>query len=98
MAKVLRLHKQGDNTINDWGNSAKYSNQVIDQIVDPNGQSPSREITSIPSPFARMDLVKSAFKIVADSRDLEGDTIYHKMVSDSLDVGQIFLILINSRT
>ncbi|MBF6597959.1 MAG: hypothetical protein ITF98_07005 [Fermentimonas sp.] len=90
MAKVLRLHKQGDNTINDWGNSAKYSNQVIDQIVDPNGQSPSREITSIPSPFARMDLVKSAFKVVVESPSLEGNTIYHKMVSDSLDVGQIF--------
>lgn len=90
MAKVLRLHKQGDNTITDWSNSSKYSKQVIDQIEDPNGQSPSKEITSIPTPFARMDLVKSAFKIVAESGNLEGSTIYHKMVSDSLDVGQIF--------
>ena len=75
MAKVLRLHKQGDNTITDWSNSSKYSKQVIDQIEDPNGQSPSKEITSIPTPFARMDLVKSAFKIVAESGNLEGSTI-----------------------
>lgn len=90
MAKVFRLHTDGNNTINGWGNSAKYSTNVINQISDPDGSSPSKEITSIPSPFARMDLVKNAFKIVADSGNLEGTTIHHKMVSDSLDVGQIF--------
>lgn len=90
MAKVFRLHTEGKDTIRGWGDSSKYSSNVIYQIQDPNGGSAAREITSIPSPFARMDLVKNAFKIVADSGNLEGDTIYHKMVSDSLDVGQIF--------
>lgn len=36
-----------------------------------------------------MDLVKRAFKIVAEG-SLEGKTAYHKLVSDCLDVGQIF--------
>lgn len=90
MAKVFRLHAQGANTIQDWGTSTKYSTNAISQIADPNGASASKEITSIPSPFARMDLVKTAFKEVVDSGNLDGATIYHKMVSDSLDVGQLF--------
>lgn len=90
MSKVLRLHNIGVDTLEDWQESQKYGSSVINQIDDPNGASSKREITSIPSPFARIDLVKSAFKFVADSRDLNGDTIFHKMVSDSLDVAEIF--------
>ncbi|MGN0187830.1 MAG: cell division protein FtsA [Paludibacteraceae bacterium] len=84
------------NTIEGWQNSSKYSTQAIDQIKDPNGASAKKQITSIPSPFARIDLVKTAFKTVADKdnqgnyNNLDGDTIFHKMVSDSLDVAQIF--------
>ena len=59
------------------------------------------EITSIPSPFARIELVKEAFgKIIPGTLNqmsvddvkslLSGNTIYHKMVSDTLDVAQIF--------
>jgi len=90
MAKIFRLHTQGVNTLTDWGSSTKYSTNVINQIVDPNGASASKEITSIPSPFARMDLVKNAFKEVANNKILDGNTIYHKLVSDCFDVGQIF--------
>ena len=88
MSKVFRIHK-GDDKISGWQQSAPYSTNVIDQITDPNGATPRNEITSIPSPFARIDLVKNAFKKVVQS-GLDGDTIYHKMVSDSLDVGEIF--------
>jgi hypothetical protein len=89
------LHTQGTNTFEDWGGGVtnKYGTNVIEQINDPNGDTAAREITSIPSPFARMDLVKTAFKKVVDlglGQTLDGDTIYHKMVSDCLDVGQIF--------
>lgn len=96
MAYVFRLNTEGTNTITGWGNSSKYGSQVIDQIKDPNGASASREITSIPSPFARIDLVKTAFKMVSQKdkngkyHNITGSTIYHKMVSDSLDVAQIF--------
>ena len=90
MSKVLRLHTSGVDTLQDWQQCAVYGSDVIQQIQDPNGATAKHEITSIPSPFARIDLVKSAFKLVASSRDLDGQTIYHKMVSDSLDVGELF--------
>ena len=89
MAKVFRLHTGATNTISGWGDSVKIGSTAIDKIQDPSGATNKREITSIPSPFARMDLIKNAFKIVSDSA-LDGDTIYHKLVSDALDVGQIF--------
>lgn len=92
MAKVFRLYK-GNNNIQDWGNSVSYGSNAINQIEDPNAASVKKEITSIPSPFARIDLVKNAYKEVCESGDLHGDTIYHKMVSDSLDVAQIFFNL-----
>lgn len=88
MSKVFRLH-QDNNTLLDWQKSQPYSTNVINQIADPNGATAKNEITSIPSPFARIDLVKNAFKEV-NILGLDGNTIYHKMVSDSLDVGQIF--------
>ena len=97
MSYIFRLHNEGIDTLNDWGGSFKYSSNVIEQIHDPNGESSTREITSIPSPFARIDLVKTAFKKVVEmskkstrSITLEGKTIHHKMVSDCLDVGQLF--------
>lgn len=89
MGYIFRLHKSGDNTITDWGNSQKYGSAIIEQMQDPNGETLKKEITSIPSPFARIDLVKTAFKKVAE-QGVEGKTIYHKMVSDALDVAQIF--------
>jgi hypothetical protein len=89
MAKIFRIHKGASNTISDWGDSVKIGTKAIDSIPDPVGATSKKEITSIPSPFARMDLVKRAFKYVAD-HGLAGGTAYHKLVSDSLDVGQIF--------
>lgn len=89
MAKVFRLHTGAADTISNWDSSVKIGTKAIDSIPDPIGANDKYEITSIPSPFARMDLVKRAFKIVAES-GLEGKTIYHKLVSDCLDVGQIF--------
>lgn len=96
MAHVFRLQKEGKNTIAGWQTSSKYSTQAIEQIKDPNGASAKKQITSIPSPFARIDLVKTAFKTVAEKdnhgayNNVKGDSIFHKMVSDTLDVAQIF--------
>ena len=88
MAKVFRYHPGGD--LSHWQISSPYNKNVIDFIQDPDGLKPNKEITSIPSPFARIDLVRTAFKHVADSKQLEGNTIFHKMISDSLDVAQVF--------
>lgn len=87
MAYVFRFHN-GKN-IKGWEVSNPLNEVAVKAIEDPNGADSSREITSIPSPFARIDLVKTAFKEVVDM-GVTGSTIYHKMVSDALDVGQIF--------
>ena len=92
MAKVFRLYN-GNNNIQHWGNSVSYGSNAIGQIEDPNAASVKKEITSIPSPFARIDLVKTAYNEVVKSGELHGDTLFHKMVSDSLDVAQIFFNL-----
>lgn len=89
MPKVFRLHA-GDETLRSWGKSSAYGNTAIQGIQDPNGATSRKEITSIPSPFMRMDLVKTAFKLVSDSKNLDGDSIHHKLISDCFDVGEIF--------
>ena len=97
MSKVFRLYKEGTTTYHGWNESPAfpYNSTARDTIEDPDGASAKNEITSIPSPFARIDLIKTAFREVCrraskDIRELDGNTIFHKMVSDSLDVGEIF--------
>lgn len=98
MSKIFRLYKDGTNTYQDWNNSPAfpYNSTSRDTIEDPDGASARHEITSIPSPFARIDLVKNAFKEVCKvdknthKVDLDGKSIFHKMVSDTLDVAEIF--------
>lgn len=89
MAKVLRLHNSGSDTIMGWSTSNQYNATIINSITDPAGATPTKEITSIPSPFARMDLVKAALTYV-NQNGLDGETIHHKMVSHALDIAQIF--------
>ena len=66
MSKIFRLYKEGSDTYQDWNESPAfpYSSNALDTIDDPDGASARNEITSIPSPFARIDLVKRAFKEV----------------------------------
>lgn len=97
MSKIFRLYKEGTTTYEGWNESPAfpYTSTARDTIEDPDGASAKNEITSIPSPFARIDLVKTAFKEVCrlankNIKNLDGKTIFHKMVSDSLDVGEIF--------
>ena len=105
MGHLFRINPQGvnstDSVIVDWSSSAAtpYDNATVAKISD--STTTQKEITSIPSPFARIELVKEAFGKVAGrsitgltldevKKRLHGNSIYHKMVSDSLDVGQIF--------
>jgi len=101
MSKVFRLYNiQGNPNIADWQESTVYGTQAISEITDPDGADAKKEITSIPSPFARIDLVKTAFREVVNMANkkpgekgyaaFDSKTIYHKMVSDTLDVAQIF--------
>lgn len=90
--KYFRFH-QGVNG-DDWFVVEHYGDKEIEDIKDPSGGHANKQITSIPSPFARIDLIKSAFKEVVKKVNgalvLEGCTIYHRMVSETLDVAQIF--------
>ena len=94
MGKVFRLYdggKDGDG----WFDIEPYGSDVVAKIPDPSGL--VNKVTSIPSPFARIDLVLSAFKHVQKEAGkkgrlgyLDGDTYFHKLVSDTLDVADIF--------
>ena len=91
MSKIFRLG-DGSNTYTNWNESPSfpYNSNNRKKIQDPDGATAKKEITSIPSPFARIDLVKNAFREVCDSNSLDGQTIFHKMVSDAFDIGEIF--------
>lgn len=92
MSKVLRLFKNGINNITDWQEQVNYaydsSNRA--QIKDTIKASKFYDITSIPSPFARMQLVKDAFREIVKTGNLDADDIYGRTVSDTLDVGELF--------
>jgi len=87
MAKVFRL-TEGAN-LDHWGDSNEYNPLIIDQISTKDGGKTKKEPTSIPSPFARLDLINNAFRIVAENIELDGATVNHKMVSDVLDLLEI---------
>lgn len=91
MSKVFRLHTTGGkNDSADWFDCLPYDSSIINDIKDPDGADARKQITSIPSPFARVDLVKTAFEEVVRGGNLDGDSIYHRMVSETLDVAEIF--------
>ncbi|OUR90930.1 hypothetical protein A9Q87_13430 [Flavobacteriales bacterium 34_180_T64] len=85
--KIFRLHKDGKTAHSGWFDSGTITSANLSTIIT-DGKHIS---TSIPSPFARIDLVKSAFQWVADN-GIEGGTAQHKLVSDALDVGQLFFL------
>lgn len=93
MSYVFRFHN-GVSTLDGWDTSSQYGSMQIAAIQDPAGASAKIPITSIPSPFASFELVKNAFAQVTDiakkKGTVKGNTIYHKMVSDALDVLEIF--------
>ncbi|NIJ45134.1 hypothetical protein FHR24_001573 [Wenyingzhuangia heitensis] len=94
--KVFRIHNEGANSV-DWFSSDNINSSVIESIKTDGGNGQSLP-TSIPSPFARIDLVRTAFKTLGTTGELDGvtkngicvATDNHKLVSDALDIGQIF--------
>lgn len=94
-SKIFRFHKSKDG--DHWFSGDQLDQSVIEQIPDPSGETHRREVTSIPSPFARLDLIKTAFKEIVRSKDVSFDylqsganaKLYHKLVSEVLDIAQI---------
>lgn len=97
MSKIFRLsyehtnHSGQSDAYKDWdgGNGFPYYEDIRKKIKTSDGEKSKLEITSIPSPFARIDIAKNAFDEV-NQLSMEGDTTFHKTVSDVLDVGEIF--------
>lgn len=94
--KVFRIHNEGALNI-DWFPSININGDLISSIQTDSGDG-KKLPTSIPSPFARIDLVRTAFARVAEEGNLDGlerngvstATDDHKLISDALDIGQIF--------
>jgi len=83
----------------DWFGSELYNDTIIERIADPEGGSAISLPTAIPSPFARMDLVRIAFQNINRTADLRmfevnGDVIAgaedERLVSHTLDLLEIF--------
>lgn len=87
MAKVFRLFDDID--VQHWENTNSIGPAQIKTIGDVSGGIMSKDPTSIPSPFARMDLAKSAFKNVVDLKTLDGQTVFNKIVSDNFDLMEL---------
>jgi len=88
---VFRLQDEQAANMQDgrgWFQSAPYNPKSIAAITDPDGGKGS-DPTSIPTPFARIDLVRTAFKFVND-KGTDGNTSFHKIVSHALDIGEMF--------
>ena len=88
MAKVLRLHTNASTDLEGWKQSIQIDSSLIQHISDPSGGRARRVSTSIPTPLARMHLFRTAFEFVVNdpAANLRDNTIYHKMVSQCLDV------------
>lgn len=87
MSKVLTYHNQslGEH----WFTSAEYRKKEIEAMKDPEGGNTDTPPTSVPSPFAQIDLVRAAFKNITREGELKGSRIDFKLVSDCLDVGEM---------
>ncbi len=79
----------------DWLSVPPYSDDEIDRIQDPDGGLSEMPRTAIPSPFAQLDLVKTAFAAVA--RSLDAPRMHRRLVSNALDVAQLLFDYENHR-
>lgn len=67
----------------------QYNADEIEMISDPDGGMLQTPRTAIPSPFAQMELVKNAFQRLSLHKDLNGEAMDKKLVSNALDVAQL---------
>ena len=92
--EILRLQNESNtqhdlqNTLKHWDKSRMYDDKQINAIKSSNHKS-EHQPTSIPSPFARIALVKTAFTEVAEYGD-KALVAYQRIVSDTLDIAEIF--------
>lgn len=86
MATKLTIHKNRNTNQTHWFESSHYSQDLIKDINDPTGATTKKILTAIPSPFSRMHLFETAFEMINTTKDHDGNSLYHKMISDCFDV------------
>lgn len=95
MNKIFGYTKRGGK---DWFDSDAYLDNEIKAIKDPEGGGEVMLPTAIPSPFARIDLVKTAFKNISRTDDLREASVNkeilasrndEKLVSECLDLAEM---------
>ena len=82
MSKIFGYTKKGGK---DWFKSDAYSDKEIEAIKDPEGGSEISLPTAIPSPFARIDLVKTAFRNIAKTPYLISHTKDRNVIASKDD-------------
>ncbi|MBQ5466272.1 MAG: hypothetical protein IIT60_03370, partial [Muribaculaceae bacterium] len=99
MSNILSYNnKTAKSGAQDWIPVEPYGDDDIRQIKDPNGGLSQNPRTAIPSPFAQLDLVKNAFDHLTNGGTrMTGIVSELKMVSDALDVAQLFFEYENHR-
>lgn len=90
-----------------WFKSDAYNDNEIDSILDPEGGESQHLPTAIPSPFARIDLVRTAFANIARTKTLRREMSTNhrhgiqtvvasaedeRLVSHSLDIAQLLFM------
>lgn len=94
MSYTISLSRLSDGE--DWYSQNKpYSQREIDAINDGQGGNRPLLQASIPSPFARIDLVRTAFSQLNERTDLSGDLNDQRLVSACFDIGQLFFHIDN---
>ncbi|GAB4015154.1 hypothetical protein GCM10028808_39730 [Spirosoma migulaei] len=88
MSNVLTLHTQSNGK--HIAKTGEYGKKEIEAIEDPEGGNTKEPPSSIPSPFARFDLVRTAFARLARTDTLTGEPNDQRLVSECFDVGQVF--------
>ncbi len=90
MPHTLTLHRLSNGEA--WfSRNTPYGKKEIDAIADGQGGKTDQPPTSIPSPFARFDLVRTAFLRLSESKNgLSGEPNDERLVSTCFDVGQLF--------
>jgi hypothetical protein len=89
MGKQFRLFEAEQLT--HWQERAgDYNNNVIKQIAGGDIDKAKNFPTSIPSPFARMDLFRSAFAAFENpSLSIDGDSNNHRIIGECLDMVEL---------
>ena len=82
-----------------WGAVEQYGELVIRDLKRQLTPENLKTLASTPTPFNRLTLTDMAFKYVVDQVNeqkaaddprsvLDGQTVYHKLISECLDVGE----------